>query len=664
MSGDGGLFGEDLILVNEQQQPSSVMRGENLISPSSPLLMDNLEPSTTPGTAELPSQLAVFSLLDYSVFSTMLAMSALIGIYFAFFAKQKQNTTSEYLMGGKNMGIFPVSMSLIASYISGITLLGMPAEIYVYGTQYWSVVIAILLMSAGCGVFFLPVFYKLQLNTSYEYLQLRFDRRVRLLGSFLYIISTLLYIPIVIYIPALAFSQVTGVNLHLVTPLVCLVCIFYTSLGGMKAVVWTDALQTILMFGGAIVVVVVGTIAVGGFEVVWQRSEMSERIEFFNMDMNPTVRHTFWNIAFGSFFSWITHISVNQGMVQRFLAMPSINKARTMLVIFCIGVIVIVSISCYTGLLIYATYHDCDRVTTKIIHASDQLLPYFVMDVTGFIPGLPGLFMAGVFSAALSSMSTGLNSMAGVIFEDYVKPRLSGKVSEGRASFMMKVICALIGVFCVAMVFLVEKLGGVLQVSGSLGGVTNGPMLGIFTLGMFFPWANSIGTFVGGVAGLLVMSWISFGTQAAIAAQLITFPKKPVSVDGCTHLLPDDMSSVVEDPLLPVEVQEEPMSIYHLSYTLYSLTGLVVVLTVGLLVSYMTGFQDPDELDLDLLTPPIQRFFRKKKGAHLPVAREDLTSKSEKHRNGDVEDPKLSEALMSKKEQDEDKITTDEQPCG
>ncbi|CAB3377454.1 Hypothetical predicted protein [Cloeon dipterum] len=541
------------------------------------------------------------------------------------------------------------------SYISGITLLGMPAEIYVYGTQYWSVLIAILLMSIGCGVFFLPVFYKLQLNTSYEYLQLRFDRRVRLLGSFLYIISTLLYIPIVVYIPALAFSQVTGVNLHLVTPLVCLVCIFYTSLGGMKAVVWTDALQTILMFGGAIVVVVVGTVAVGGIDVVWRRSEMSERIEFFNMDPSPTVRHTFWNIAFGSFFGWITHISVNQGMVQRFLAMPSINKARIMLFIFCVGVMVIVSVSCYTGLLIYATYHDCDRVTTKIIHASDQLLPYFVMDVTGFIPGLPGLFMAGVFSAALSSMSTGLNSMAGVIFEDYIKPRLSGKVSEARASLMMKIICAAIGVFCVCMVFIVENLGGVLQVSGSLGGVTNGPMLGIFTLGMFFPWANSIGTFVGGVAGLLVMSWISFGTQAAIAAKLITFPKKPVSVAGCTHLYPDALSSIVDDPLLPVEVQEEPLSIYNLSYTLYSLTGLVVVLVVGMLVSYVTGFQDPEQLDLDLLTPPIQRFFRKKGDEQGKANGRPARA------NGDVENPKLMEALLSSADNDDKRGRTEQQ---
>ncbi|KAF4533540.1 hypothetical protein B566_EDAN001025 [Ephemera danica] len=486
-------------------------------------------------------QLAQFGFLDYSVFAAMLGVSALIGIYFGFFAR-RDNTTSEYLMGGKNMGIFPVSMSLISSYISGITLLGMPSEIYVYGTQYWAVVFAILLMSIGCGVFFLPVFYRLQLNTSYEYLQIRFDRRVRLLGSVLFIISTMLYIPIVVYVPALAFSQV------------------YPGRGGMKAVVWTDALQTVLMFGGMLVVVGVGTLAIGGPDVVWQRSEDSGRIEFFNMNPDPTVRHTFWNIAFGSFFGWVTHISVNQGMVQRFLAMPSIGRARVMLVIFCIGVLIIVSLSCFTGLLIYAT-----------------------------------------------SMSTGLNSMSGVLYEDFIKPGLNIKLSEARASIMMKLLCVAMGVFCVLMVFVVENLGGVLQVSGSLGGITTGPMLGIFVLGMFIPWANSLGTLVGGFSGLIVMSWISFGTQAAIANNQITFPRKPVSVDGCLHLFSDDST---ETPLLPLEVQEEPLSIYHLSYTLYTLTGLAVVLCVGLAVSFLSGPQDPDKLDPDLLTPPVRYWLK------------------------------------------------------
>ncbi|KAG8229114.1 hypothetical protein J437_LFUL009583, partial [Ladona fulva] len=476
------------------------------------------------------------STIDYCLFAAMLTLSALIGVYFAFFAKKKQNTTSEYLMGGKNMGVTPVAMSLISSYISGITLLGMPAEIYTYGTQYCAILIGLLGASCVNGFFFVPLFYQLQLNSSYEYLQIRFDRNVRLLGSILYLISSLLYIPIVIYMPALASSQVTGINLHLITPLLCI--------GGLKAVVWTDVLQTTMMFGAVLVVVGIGTNAIGGVGVVWERSEASGRIELFNFDPNPTIRHTFWSTAFGSIFGWCTSFSVNQSLVQRFLAMSSMGRAKILVIIFSVGTFFITAISFYVGLLVYAYYHDCDLVLSKAVRASDQIFPYFVMDVTENLPGLPGLFMAGVFSAALSTMSTGLNSMSGVIYEDFIRPFRKVPLSEERASCLMKFICVIIGVFCFGMVFAVENLGAANQLAESMAGITNGPLLAIFVLGMFFPWANAKGTLAGGITGLIAMGYISFGTQAAMSSGQIKFEKKPASIEGCPFLPNDTFTTM------------------------------------------------------------------------------------------------------------------------
>ncbi|KAJ8951880.1 hypothetical protein NQ318_019856, partial [Aromia moschata] len=115
-------------------------------------------------------------------------------------------------------------------YISGISILGIPAEMYTYGTQFWMIIASEGFVSLAMAYGYLPVFYKLQITSSYEYLNLRFNQTVRLLGSILFLTKMLLYIPIVIYVPALAFSQVTGINLHLVTPVVCVVCIFYTTL--------------------------------------------------------------------------------------------------------------------------------------------------------------------------------------------------------------------------------------------------------------------------------------------------------------------------------------------------------------------------------------------------------------------------------------------------
>ncbi|KAF4521053.1 hypothetical protein B566_EDAN008125 [Ephemera danica] len=567
------------------------------------------ENAATPGMAHTTR---FFSALDYSVFGVMLLFSALIGVYFAFFAKQKQNTASEYLMGGKTMGIFPISMSLIASYVSGISLLGLPAEMYVYGTQYWMIVLSELAVSFTMAAAYIPVFYALNITSSYEYLKMRFNQPVRMLGSTIFIIKMMLYIPLVIYVPALAFSQVTGVNLHLVTPVVCVVCIFYTTLGGLKAVVWTDTLQTILMFIGVIIVMFLGTVRVGGFGAVFERNAQSGRLEFFNFDPNPTTRHTFWTVTFGNYFNWLAACSVNQAMVQRCLAMPTVGKAKITILILALGILGIVSMSCYTGLVIYAAFHDCDPVTTKMIKKSDQLLPYFVSQIADTVPGLPGLFVAGVFSAALSSMSTGLNSITGVIYEDFVKP-LNRKrpLSEAHASLLMKVVVVIFGTVCVGLVFMVEQMGAVIQAGKSLAGITAGALLGIFSMGMFFPWANSIGAMAGGISGMLLVGWISLGTQAHIAAGRIVFPKKPVSVSGCSY---QQLSSLNVSSTSPALINlldantSDVLWVFRLSYLWYTGIGVFTTLVVGLAVSFATGANRIEDVDPRLISPVVRRF--------------------------------------------------------
>ncbi|XP_045509545.1 sodium-coupled monocarboxylate transporter 1-like isoform X2 [Colias croceus] len=549
-------------------------------------------------------EVVYFDWLDYLVFGAMLLMSALIGVYFAFFAKRKQNTTSEYLMGGKTMGMFPISMSLIASYVSGISLLGLPAEMYTYGTQLWAIVLSEWVVSVTIAIVYLPVFYNLQITSTYEYLRLRFNQNVRLLGSIIFIIKMMLYIPIVIYVPALAFSQVTGINLHLITPIVCIVCIFYTTLGGIKAVVWTDTLQTILMYFGVIFVLVYGTCRLGGINEVFRINQEGDRLDFFNMDPDPTIRHTFWTTVVGNYFSWLASCSVNQAMVQRCLALSSLKRARITIFIMAAGIYIIVSLCCYTGLVIYATFATCDPLTTGAIRKSDQLLPYFVMTITGSVPALPGIFMSGVFSAALSSMSTGLNSMCGVIFEDLIRPAYNKPISEKTASFIMKVIVVVIGATCVALVFLVEHMGALIQAGKSLAGITAGSLLGLFTMGLFLPWINATGALAGGTTSTLLVGWISLGTQAAMIRGDIVIVPKPVSVSGCdgNFTLPTTTHSTVEFD------RSGTFFMYRLSYLYYTFIGMVVCIITGAIVSYFTQPNDPAMVHRDLLTPVIHRF--------------------------------------------------------
>ncbi|XP_076387575.1 sodium-coupled monocarboxylate transporter 1 isoform X2 [Megachile rotundata] len=480
-----------------------------------------------------------FDLIDCAVFAGMLAISAIVGVYQAYKARKNTDAVREYLVGGQNMSIFPISMSLIASYISGITILGLPAEMYVYGTQFWCIVIADLFVSLTMALVYLPVFYGLGITSSYEYLKLRFNGAVRLMGCAIFLVKMMLYIPLVIYVPALAFNQVTGINLHAIALLVCAVCIFYTTLVRRNEAIrdYRRELENAFVSG-------------------WIESGRVDRRHSNDPDVRRSdhrrdTRHREgWRVRasleekprhrpnrilrHGPGSDGATHLldrgdrQLPQLVGQLFgessdgATMPGdaepqqserndrdngdrYNEHRLVELLH--------RSRHLRHLLRLRSHHDqgktrYDPATVSIafriakkrrvrfqrIRKPDQLLPYFVMEMAESIPGLPGLFVAGVFSAALSTMSTGLNSMAGVIYEDMIKPWLRVPLSDVAASRTMKATVVLTGIACVTLVFLVEKLGGLIQAGKSLSGITAGPLLGIFTLGMFFPLANS--TFV------------------------------------------------------------------------------------------------------------------------------------------------------------------------
>ena len=146
---------------------------------------------------------------NYAVFSAMLLVSAVIGVYFW---RRGKNNTAELLMASKSMGTFPMTLSLVASFMSAITLLGTPAEMYVSGTQYLWLVVSYPFVMAATVFIFLPVYDKIDITSCYEYLELRFHKSVRILASACFTLQMVLYMAIVVYAPALALSQVNKVS--------------------------------------------------------------------------------------------------------------------------------------------------------------------------------------------------------------------------------------------------------------------------------------------------------------------------------------------------------------------------------------------------------------------------------------------------------------------
>nr|XP_019536046.2 sodium-coupled monocarboxylate transporter 1-like [Aedes albopictus]XP_029708665.1 sodium-coupled monocarboxylate transporter 1-like [Aedes albopictus] len=535
-------------------------------------------PSMTVHVAD--SEELLFSVVDYGIFVSMLLLSALIGVYFGFLSKVKQDNTKEYLLGGKTMNKFPVSASLIATHVSGITLLGVPSELYGHGTQYWLCIISAFSVNILMERIYLPVFYDLQVTSVFTYLETRFDRTVRSVASFVYALACMIYIPIVVYVPALAFSQVTGINLHLITPVICIICIFYTTVGGLRAVVWTDTLQFILMIGAMLAIIFLGIASVGGFIDVWEAAERGGRLVFLNMNPDPFVRTSFWTVTFGLSTMWIANLGVSQGCVQRFLAVPDLKVAKKSLIIFTAGLIFIKSCSCFTGLLMYAKYESCDPYTIRKINKLDQILPYYVMDVGGKIPGLPGLFVSGIFSAALSTMSSSLNTLAGTIYEDFIRHRYPNS-SEKTASNVMKILVVILGVIVIALVFVAEKMGQVMHMAISLSGVTSGTLLGMFSSGMLTTTINTKGVIAGSVVSMITISTILIGAQLNPK-----HPFMPFRTDGCDASLLQNVTLVTPPPST---IQDDVPHIFKLSFMYYTLLGVIIYFVVAYVVSIMTG---------------------------------------------------------------------------
>ncbi|PIK51100.1 putative sodium-coupled monocarboxylate transporter 1 [Apostichopus japonicus] len=346
----------------------------------------------------------------------------------------------------------------------------------------------------------------------HKYLERRFNKNVRYVGTFLFFLQMVLYLGIVIYAPALALNAVTGLSLWGSVLTIGVVCTFYTTIGGLKAVLWTDVFQVCIMVAGLLAVIIQGSIKLGGLREAWKIAESRDRIDFWNFSFDPTVRHTFWALSIGQTFTWCSSYGVNQAQVQRYLSCGKKSTAQLALGMAIVGMIIVVSLACLAGVVTFAFYADCDPYTMERITAVDQIVPYFVMELFGDRPGLPGLFTSCVFSAALSTVSSGLNSLAAITGEDIIKS-IWPDMSEKRYTIAIKLVACGFGVIAILTTVLASQLGAILQASLSIFGLVGGPLLALFSLGVFFPCCNSYGAGFGTLIGLATSIWLGVGAN-------------------------------------------------------------------------------------------------------------------------------------------------------
>ncbi|XP_071403769.1 sodium-dependent multivitamin transporter [Pithys albifrons albifrons] len=546
-----------------------------------------------------------FTTIDYTIFVLLLVLSSAIGLFYAL-SGNRQRTVQEFLLANRDMSCLPVALSLLATFQSAVAILGVPAEIYRFGTEYWFL---------GCSYFlgllipahvFIPVFYRLHITSTYEYLELRFNKTIRVLGTVTFIFQMVIYMGVVLYAPALALNAVTGFDLWSAVLTMGLVCTLYTTLGGLKAVIWTDVFQTLVMLAGQLAVIVVGAQRVGGMARVWHVAQQEGKIAGIDLDPNPLERHTFWTLAVGGVFMMLSLYGVNQAQVQRYLSARSEREAK----LSCYAVFpcqqIVLCLSCLTGLVMFVYDREHPLRPTQHSSSFDQLVLFFVMDVLQDLPGLPGLFVACLFSGSLSTISSAFNSLATVTMEDLVRPHFPG-LSESRATLLSKLLALGYGLLCLGMAYVSSMLGPVLQAAISIFGMVGGPLLGLFCLGMFFPCANPTGAAVGLLAGLAMAFWVGIGSLLSSVGRAGGMP----STSNSTALpTAGNLTTVLATTLLPPVLTPSPTGLqrfYSLSYMWYSAHNSTTVIVVGVLVSLLTGPTPPAALDPRTISPVVPR---------------------------------------------------------
>uniref|UniRef100_A0A8C4I7F5 Solute carrier family 5 member 8, like n=1 Tax=Dicentrarchus labrax TaxID=13489 RepID=A0A8C4I7F5_DICLA len=511
---------------------------------------------------------ATFSVWDYVVFAGTILVSAGIGLFQAIRGR-KETSSAEFLLGGRQMTAVPVAMSLTASFMSGITVIGTPAEAYRFGAAFWTFGFAYAIMSAITAEIFVPLFYRLGITSAYEYLEMRF---------------------------------ITGLDLWGVLVATGVVCIIYCTLGGLKAVIWTDVLQMVIMLAGFVAVIARGAVLQGGLGKIWEDAGQGGRLEAFDFDPDPLKRHTFWSITIGGSVMWTSIYAINQSQVQRYISCRTLGHAKMSLYVNMVGLWVTVSLAVFSGLTMFSIYKNCDPLTNGDISTPDQLLPYLVMDILAAYPGIPGLFVAAAYSGTLSTVSSSINALVAVTMEDFILP-LCKNLTEKQVTWLNMGLSVFFGALCIGMAGIASLMESILQAALSIFGMISGPLLGLYLLGMLFRTPNSIGGLVGMIIGLVLTLWVGIGGQIYPPTAEKTNPL-PLSTVGCNSTTGQNYTTAAPWTS-PVTLQPDvrpPLadSWYSLSYVYFALLGTLTTMVSGLLVSIITGGCKQEKLNSDL----------------------------------------------------------------
>lgn len=449
-----------------------------------------------------------FGVLNYSVLALYLMISVLIGLYFS----RKQKSTDDYFSGGGRIPWWASGLSVFGTLLSAITFMAIPAKAFITDWSFFFLNITAILITPLIAYVFIPFFNRLKIKTAYEYLEDRFNYTARAFGSLSFILFQLGRIGIVLLLPSLAISIVTGIPVETSILIMGVLCVFYTTFGGIEAVVWTDVMQVVVLLGGSILAVawiMLHTETSFGDMITYASDR--DKFNIMNMELNFT-ESTFWVVFIGGLASAMVTQGTDQTIVQRYLTSSSVKDSQKTLYTNAVLTLPATIIFFGIGTLLFIFYSEMPGKLSPAISNNDSIFPWYI--VRELPMGVSGLLVAGIFSAAMSSISSSLNSVSTAYCNDF-HMHFKPQVNDDKLLKIARIVTVVTGVLGVLLALWMasSNIKSLWDQFYRFLGLFTGGLGGMFLLGMLTKRANATGTLMGLVVSALLIWYISVYTD-------------------------------------------------------------------------------------------------------------------------------------------------------
>jgi len=448
-----------------------------------------------------------FRWADYATLGVYLVATLGIGLYFS----GREKTTRDFFLGGERVPWWAAGLSIFATQLSAITFMSIPAKAFDADWTYIIIHVTIVLVAPVAVFFYLPFFRRLKLTTAYQYLEKRFNAAVCVLGAIAYCLMQLARMGIVLFLPSLALSTVTDLNIYASILVMGVVCTVYTTFGGIEGVIWTDVVQAVVLLGGALLCVAIIALNVeGGFTGIIDIGIHNNKFNIVNFSWTWTST-SFWVVFVGNFFSNLAPYCADQTVIQRYLTTPTERQAARAIWTNAVMTIPAGLIFFFLGTALFAFYATRPQNLDPNL-GSDAILPWFI--VHELPSGLAGLVVAAIFAATMSTFDSILNSMATVLVTDLYQ-RLKPGSADSLRLLLAQIITVILGIFGIgcSLVMAIYPIKSMWDLFIVLLGLLGSGLVGIFTLGIFTRRANSFGAITGFVCSTVVLFSIRQYTQ-------------------------------------------------------------------------------------------------------------------------------------------------------